>query len=327
MLGRVAAAVAAAALVACAPELAAETAPDAPAGSWEEPLHALEPIAPGVPARIALGERLFSDRSLSSDGSVSCADCHPLDRAGTDGLAHSRAAGGRETPLNTPTIFNLAYVFRYNWTGAYERLEDEFDAPVQKAMGTTWARVTDTLRARAETKAAFEAAYPGGVTTENVRDALASYVKTLTTPDSRFDAFLRGDGDALSADERRGYGLFKSLGCVGCHQGAAVGGNLFQRFGVMQDYFAERGTPPAPAEQGRFSVTKDPLDRFVFRVPSLRNVARTAPYFHDGSTATLEAAIGVMGRVQLGLNLGPAQVSDIASFLRTLTGQFKGRAL
>jgi cytochrome c peroxidase len=328
MRRRLATALAAVGLVACATEQATLTPPEAqPEPAWDEPLRALEPIAPGVPARIALGERLFSDRTLSSNGSVSCADCHPLARAGTDGLAHSRTAGGRDTALNTPTILNLAYVFRYNWTGAYERLEDEFDAPVQRTMGTNWTHISEALRAEADVKAGFEAAYPSGITTENVKDALASYIKTLVTPDSRFDAFLRGDADALSVEERRGYGLFKSVGCVGCHQGAAVGGNLFQRFGVMEDYFKERGRTPTPAEQGRYQVTNDPMDRFVFRVPSLRNVAKTAPYFHDGSADTLEDAVAIMGRVQLGLNLEPGQISDIASFLRTLTGQLRGKAL
>jgi cytochrome c peroxidase len=256
---------------------------------------------------------------------VSCADCHPLDRGGVDGRAHSRAAGGRETPLNTPTVLNLAYVFRYNWTGAFERLEDEFDAPVKKAMGTDFAHIESTLRASPTMRSDFATTYPDGVTTANVRDALARYIESLVTPDARLDAFLRGDADALSTAERHGYELFQGIGCVGCHQGAAVGGNLFQRFGVMEDYFKERGRAPQEAEQGRFNVTKDPLDRFVFRVPSLRNVALTAPYFHDGSAETLEDAATIMAKVQLGLTLPSDQAADIAAFLRTLTGQRDGR--
>ncbi|HEY3235321.1 MAG TPA: cytochrome c peroxidase [Polyangiaceae bacterium] len=294
----------------------------------DEPLQPL-PAGPTVdPARAKLGEILFADASLSSDGTVSCLTCHPLDRAGTDGLAHSRGARGKDTALNTPSIFNLPFAFRYNWSGAYLTLEDEFDAPVQKTFSTTWREIEKKVQANPELSRAFAAAYPDGPTIRTIKDALARYIETLTTPGSRFDAFLNGDADALSRDERRGYALFKELGCSSCHQGAAVGAGSFQRFGVMRDYFAERGgPPPASAELGRFNTTGNPSDRFVFRVPSLRNVARTAPYFHDGSAPTLEQAVTTMARVQLGEHLSPDQVSLIVGFLRTLTGTFRGSPL
>lgn len=293
-----------------------------------EPLQPL-PSPPSVSAdRVLLGERLFQYPSLSADGKISCTTCHPLDRAGTDGLEHSRGALGRTAALNTPTIFNAGNNFMYNWNGAYLSLEDEFDAPVEKTMGMTWPELVQRVRSNAPLSAAFSAAYPDGVTTSNIKNALASYIRTLATPNSRFDAFLRGDVDALSPDERRGYALFQELGCVSCHQGSNVGGNVFQRFGVMRDYFAGRtGPQPTGAELGRFSVTHDAADRFVFRVPSLRNVAHTAPYFHDGSAPTLEEAVDTMASVQLGVELTTSQTTLVVAFLKTLTGEYNGHPL
>jgi cytochrome c peroxidase len=302
-----------------------------PLPAREQPLLPLPP-APKVDSRhAALGAKLFADPSLSADGTVSCAVCHPLDRAGADGLSHSRGVKGKETALNTPTIYNATFNFRYNWNGAYATLEDEFDAPVTKTLDTTWDAIVGKLRGDPAMNAAFAGAYPEGVTTANVKDALARYIDTLVTPNSRFDQYLRGDPDALSAEERRGYETFKELGCSSCHQGANVGGNLFQRFGVMHDYFRERGERggPAPtqAELGRYNTTKIPSDRHVFRVPSLRNVALTPPYFHDGSTPTLEQAVMLMGHVQLGRTLTPEQVAMIVAFLKTLTGPVTGGPL
>lgn len=322
-----------AALLACDPEASSSVvSPDPSLGAQhpqiDEPLQPL-PAAPVVDvARARLGETLFGDASLSADSTVSCATCHPLDRAGADGLTHSRGAVGKETALNTPTIFNLPFVFRYNWNGSYVTLEDEFDAPVAKTFVTTWPEIERKVREKPELAHAFEAAYPGGVSTANIKNALASYIKTLTTPGSRFDAFLLGEADALSVDERRGYALFKDLGCSSCHQGADVGGGSFQRFGVMRDYFAGRaGPPPAGAALGRFNTTNSASDRYVFRVASLRNVTETAPYFHDGSASTLEEAIATMGRVQLGEELDATQIGLLFDFLGSLTGTFKGSPL
>jgi len=299
---------------------AAEVPPPAP----DEPLLPLPPAPLVDPRRSAVGMRLFDAATLSSDGSVSCATCHPIDRAGADGFVHSRGANGSETALNTPTIYNVSFNFRFNWNGAYDKLEDALDAPIALTLGTTWSAIEDKLRSEPEWRTAFELAYPDGVTTANIKDALSRYIDTLITPDARFDQFLRGDIDALTNDERRGYDMFKALGCSTCHQGANVGGNMFQRLGVMHDYFQARlehgGPAPSAADLGRYETTKQHSDRHVFRVPSLRNVALTPPYFHDGSVPTLELAVIDMAYVQLGTRLESEEVELLVGFLKTLTG-------
>jgi cytochrome c peroxidase len=314
------------AMAACDAEPAAELppAPEAPLPLHDEPLQPL-PAAKVVDARrSAVGMKLFSTVSLSSDGLVSCATCHPLDRAGADGFVHSRGANGNETRLNTPTIYNASFNFKFNWNGAYASLEDALDAPIALTLGTTWKAIEDKLRADAAWRTSFELAYPDGVTTANIKNALSRYIDTLITPDARFDQFLRGDVDALTNDERRGYEDFKALGCATCHQGANVGGNMFQRLGVMHDYFqarVEHGGPAATAaDLGRYETTQQHSDRHVFRVPSLRNVALTPPYFHDGSLPTLELAVAEMGYVQLGKGLSQEEVALLVAFLKTLTG-------
>ncbi len=306
------------------PSAASSPPSEAPLLERDEPLSPL-PAAPRVdPERAALGMKLFSTASLSSDGSVSCATCHPVDRAGADGFVHSRGANGHESVLNTPTIYNASFNFRFNWNGAYTRLEDALDAPIALTLGTTWSAIEAYLRTHAEWRTAFDAAYADGVTTTNIKDALSRYIDTLITPGARFDQFLRGDTDALTNDERRGYETFKALGCSACHQGANVGGNMFQRLGVMHDYFQARvehgGPAPTAADLGRYTTTQRHADRHVFRVPSLRNVALTPPYFHDGSVPTLELAVAEMAYLQLGKRLGDEELTLLVAFWKTLTG-------
>lgn len=285
------------------------------------PLPAAHNVDPGL---AAIGGKLFADASLSADGTVSCATCHPLDRAGADGLMHSRGVNGIETPVNTPTVYNVSFNFRFNWDGAYSALEEALDAPIARTMGTTWAEIEAKLRADPASRQAFSSSYSDGLTVANVKDALARYLETLITPNSRFDMYMRGDMDALSTEEQRGLETFLELGCASCHQGANIGGNLFQRLGVMHDYFEERveigGPPISDADMGLFRRTQRAQDRHVFRVPSLRNVALTPPYFHDGSVATLELAVTKMGYVQLGRKLSAEQVTLVVGFLKTLTG-------
>jgi cytochrome c peroxidase len=293
-----------------------------------EPIEPLPRSVPGDPARIALGERLFADARLSHDRQRACTTCHPLARAGVDGRARAEPADGRALLRNTPTVFNLAFDLFYNWDGSTDNLPEHDNRVLLSPaiMATTWEELLPRLRADAGYVAGFSGAYAGGITASNVLDALAAYERSLVTPDSRFDRFLRGEHGALTAEELHGYQMFKSLGCIACHQGRNVGGNLVQRFGVFADTSLERRAGD-PLDLGRYNTTHDELDRQVFRVPSLRNVATTAPYFHDGRADTLSQAVATMARVQLGRDVSGADIQAIVAFLGTLTGRYQGREL
>ena len=293
-----------------------------------------EPIKP-IPAelkldarKVALGDRLFHDKRLSKDNSMSCAGCHNLARGGVDGLPSSIGIGGARGPINAPTVFNSSLNFRQFWDGRAASLEEQAAGPVHnpKEMGSNWAEVLGKLSQDAALVGQFKAIYPDGLQSQNIQDAIAVFERSLTTPNARFDKYLKGDKAALSSDELRGYQLFKTYGCVACHQGVNMGGNMFQTFGVMGDYFNKRGSITA-ADLGRYNVTKNDADKHVFKVPSLRNIALTAPYFHDGSAKTLNDAVDVMFKFQLGR---PASTQDkelIVKFLHTLTGEYNGKPL
>ncbi len=286
-----------------------------------EPLSPL-PEPPKLDAKVVdLGRRLFSDARLSSDGTVSCSSCHDLSKGGDDGAKRSRGVGGRIGVINAPTVFNAALNFAFFWDGRAKTLEAQIDGPVTNPveLDAKWDDIVAKLRGDPGYVAAFAGAFADGVTADNARLAIASFERTLLTPNAPFDRWLRGDAKAMSADQRDGYETFKSVGCVACHQGANVGGNMFQRFGVLGDYFKDRGDVSEP-DYGRFNVTKNEADRFVFRVPSLRNVEHTAPYFHDGSAPTLPQAIQVMATYQLGRSLSDRQVTVIEAFLKSLSG-------
>lgn len=294
----------------------------------QEPLVPLPLHVPVDPARMALGERLFHDVRLSGDHTVACATCHQLTAGGADGLPRARSA--RETLLlrNTPTIFNVAFNAAFNWDGGTRTLEAHAERALLSPalMGTTWPALLATLQATPEYRTAFATLYPGRLTLAHVLDALATYERALVTPNARFDRYLRGDLEAISPEERRGYALFKAYGCVTCHQGINVGGTMFQKFGLVHEAGASPD-PGRPVDLGRFLLTQVARDRAVFRVPSLRNVALTAPYFHDGRAATLADAVALMARVQLGRTLMPEDLHAIVQFLHTLTGEYQGRAL
>lgn len=294
-----------------------------------EPLVALPPPLALEPGKVALGARLFEDRRFARDDSLACASCHDLGRGGIDTRPGSRAfstgTGGVKHVFNTPTVYNAGFNYRQQWTGGARTLEDLVDKVVSSPLvfDSSWPAVLGKLAADKALVAEFQRLYPQrGLGKETVQDSLAMFQRSLTTP-SRFDRYLRGDAGAISADEKRGYERFKAYGCVGCHQGVNVGGNMLQRFGAMNDYFADRlkaGLPPAAGDEGRFRVTGKDEDRHVFKVPSLRNVALTAPYFHNGSAATLEEAVDVMFRYQLGRAAPPDDRALIVKFLNSLTG-------
>ena len=292
-----------------------------------------EPITPVPaaealdPAKIELGRRMFHDVRLSRGDRVSCASCHDLARGGDDGRARSETNDGRPSDFNASTVFNAALNARLNWRGNFRTLTEQNEAVLldPRLMNATWPELLAKLRADADYRAAFKALY-GGPEREHVLDALATFQRSLLTPDARFDRYLRGARDAITAEEARGYQLFKAYGCIACHQGVNVGGNLFQRFGVFYDPFAARGNAGA-ADLGRYTITGREDDRKVFRVPSLRNVAVTSPYFHDGSAASLAEAVDIMARSQLGRELPRDDIDLIIRFLRTLTGVYRGQSL
>jgi len=277
------------------------------------------------PARVEIGRLLFHDARLSGNGRVSCASCHEPSKGGGDGRARSSGFNGALTEVNAPTVFNAALNFRQFWNGRADSLEAQVDLVVQNPveMGSAWVDVVQKVQQDARYKTAFGAAYKDGVTKANIQNAIATFERTLITPNSRFDKFLRGDVNAISASEKVGYAKFKQYGCVACHQGVNVGGNMFQKFGVMGDYFAKRGSPTR-ADLGRYLVTGLDSDRHVFKVPSLRNVALTAPYFHDASAKTLEDAVSVMFKYQIGRVASQEDRDSIVSFLNTLTGEVEG---
>lgn len=294
----------------------------------EEPIRPI-PLTVKLDAKkVALGDKLFHDKRLSKDNTLACASCHGLDRGGVDGGVGSTGINGAKGPINAPTVFNSGFNFRQFWDGRANSLEEQAAGPIHnpKEMGSNWAEVLGKLSQDAALVATFKESYPDGLQPKNVQDAIATFERSLITPNSRIDKYLRGDKTALKDDELRGYQLFKNYGCVACHQGVNVGGNMFQVFGVMGDYFAKRGGA-TEADLGRFNVTKNEADKHMFKVPSLRNVALTAPYFHDGSAKTLNDAVEVMFKFQLG-RVAPQQDKElIVKFLHTLTGEFRGQPL
>ena len=294
-----------------------------------------QPIAPLPPAprldaqRVALGERLFRDARFSRDNSVACISCHSFAHGGADPRARSTGAGGTQGTLNAPSVFNSAHNFRQLWSGAAGSLEDQVDRVVRNpaVFGSSWPEVLAKLRQDTALVNDFRAAYPTGLDEKSAADALASYERSLVTP-SRFDSYLSGNAGAITAQEKKGFDNFRKYGCVACHQGVNVGGNMYQKFGALRDYFADRkaaGKPVTEADRGRFNVTGRAEDMHVFKVPSLRNVALTAPYFHDGSAATLEEAVDTMFKYQLGRAAPAEDKAAIVSFLRTLSGTPGGK--
>lgn len=273
--------------------------------------------------KVALGRRLFHDTRLSRDDTVSCASCHLLDKAGMDGLPVAVGIKGQRGPVNTPTVLNSGFNFSQFWDGRASTLEEQVPGPVHNPleMGTDWKAVIAKLEQDPEYPGAFRGIWPGDITASHIQIAIAEFERALITPDSPFDRYLRGEANALSTEARRGWDLFRNLGCIACHQGVNMGGNMYANLGVMGDFFIDRGLPETVADRGRFNVTGREEDRHVFKVPTLRNVERTAPYFHDGSIATLDQAVETMARYQLGIKLKAGERGDLVAFLGSLNGR------
>ncbi len=288
-----------------------------------------EPITP-LPLNVEfnqvkaqLGKMLFFDTRLSSDNSISCASCHELDTHwGTDRKAVSNGVGNKMGSRNSPTVYNAVFNFAQFWDGRAENLAQQARGPVLNPveMGmSSWEEVVKKIKSDVKYAQTFKAVYGTEMNADNIVEAIAEFEKTLITSNSPFDQYLRGSQSAINDQQKRGYQLFKSYGCVSCHQGRNVGGNMFQKLGVLKDISLEGGT--LANDLGRFNLTQNEWDKRVFKVPSLRLAVKTPPYFHDGSVDTIEDAVGVMIRVQLGRDVPEADKQAIIAFLASLVGE------
>jgi cytochrome c peroxidase len=284
----------------------------------------LRRVVPGQPSgptteEVLLGRMLFFDKRLSGDGTMSCNTCHRLDNHGVDGLPRSRGHRGKLTSRNSPTVYNAAAHFSQFWDGRATDVEAQAVFPIvnpnEMALASPAAAVK-LLRAIPAYQSAFRAAFPGEddpVTWANVGKAIGAYERVLVTP-SRWDQFLAGDKNALTATELAGFKVFADVGCVTCHTGELIGGSMFQRVGAVVPW-------PNQEDQGRYAFTKQDSDKMVFKVPSLRGVSKTGPYFHDGSATTLGDAVRTMAKHQLGVELTSSEVTQIETWLASLTGE------
>ncbi len=311
--------------------------PPAPGAQGEDALHkaasaTFKPIPSMVPEvkgnpvtreKVELGRMLWFDTRLSASGVLNCNSCHSLAAGGSDNLETSIGHGWQKGPRNAPTVLNSVFNAAQFWDGRAGDLRSQAQGPIQAAveMAATPEHVTKVLSSIPEYRDRFKAAFPGErepVTFDTVTRAIEAFEATLITPASRFDQYLEGNRAVLTAEEKRGLGLFMEAGCAACHNGVNLGGQDYFPFGVVERPGADI---LPPGDKGRFQVTKTASDEYVFRAVPLRNVALTAPYFHSGKVWSLEQAVGVMGVAQLGKELAPAETAAIAAFLRTLTGE------
>jgi cytochrome c peroxidase len=309
---------------------AAQAAPGVPDALRAQLLRPLPARLEHDPARAALGRKLYHDKRLSGDDTLSCASCHDLAKGGTDNETVSDGIGGRKGGINAPTTLNAALNFAQFWDGRAPTLEAQAGGPPLNPveMGSTgWPQIVEKLNKDRALRREFEAVYPEGFSEKTITSAIAEFERTLLTPNSRFDRFLAGDAAALDGAEMHGYATFVERGCATCHAGELLGGKSFEVMGRRADYFGARRDVVTAADDGRYNVTKDEADRHRFKVPTLRNVARTSPYFHDGSKRTLAGAVDAMATFQLGAPLPQDELRDVVRFLEALTGEYDGKAL
>ncbi|PHS41336.1 MAG: cytochrome B6 [Sulfurovum sp.] len=266
--------------------------------------------------KVALGKKLFFDKILSKDKTLSCASCHNLQHNGADTTQYTKGIEGKVGLFNVPTVYNAVYNFRQFWDGRAKNLKEQALNPITNPveMGNSLPVVLHDLKESSIYPRLFNAIYDDGITQSNLADVLAEYEKTLITPNSPFDLYLKGDLNALNAKELEGYRLFKTKGCISCHNGVNIGGNLYNKFGIFKDAKSR--------ELGRYNTTHKEQDKYVFKVPSLRNIALTAPYMHDGRAETLKEAVNIMSQYQLGRPMQKDELDSIVLFLETLTGEF-----
>jgi cytochrome c peroxidase len=280
----------------------------------------IKPIEPAVitePEKVELGKKLWFEPRLSKSGVISCNSCHNLSTGGSDNLPTSIGHNWQEGPINSPTVLNSSLAVAQFWDGRAANLQEQAGGPISNPveMASSHVLAVDVINSIPQYREEFAKVYDDAeVTIDKITDAIAVFEETLVTPNSRFDLWLKGDDEALTAQELEGYNTFKNIGCVACHNGPAAGGTSFQRMGLIEPY---ETTNPA---EGRAAVTGKDADRFSFKVSTLRNVELTYPYFHDGAYWRLEDAVDVMARLQLGRKLSEPEVTNIVAFLKTLTG-------
>lgn len=292
-----------------------------------EPVRPIDRSLEFDPAKAALGFALFHDTRLSVDNTVSCASCHALETAGVDNHQYSHGVNDQMGGVNAPTVFNAVYNFVQFWDGRAATLADQAAGPplnpVEMA-SESFEQIIAKLKADKNFAKAFAKVYPDGLTQANITDAIEQFERTLLTPDSRFDKWLLGDDTALADNELNGYELFKEYSCATCHAGPNLGGLSYELMGLRKHYFADRGMELTNEDNGRFKETQLERDRHRFKVPGLRNVEHTWPYYHDGTRETLEEAVRDMAIYQSGVELTQEQIDDITAFLKSLTGEYNG---
>ena len=284
----------------------------------DEPISPIKPAANINLGQVDLGKKLYFDPRLSKSGFISCNSCHNLSLGGTDNIPTSIGDKWQQGPINAPTVLNSSLNLAQFWDGRAADLKAQAGGPIANPgeMGFTHDLAIGVVQSIPGYAREFKQVFgKDKIDIADVTAAIAEFEKTLVTPNSRFDQWLLGKTDALSADELAGYTLFKNSGCIACHNGEAVGGNSFQKLGIVEPYKTTSGA------EGRAGVTGADADRFNFKVPTLRNVELTYPYFHDGAANTLAEAVDIMGRLQLGIKFSKTDNQKIVAFLKTLTGE------
>ena len=288
-----------------------------------EPVQVIPDSIPVDPAKVELGRMLYNDVRLSVDNTISCASCHDLSKGGTDNKPFSEGVGGQFGGINAPTVFNATFNFVQFWDGRAADLAAQAAGPPTNPVEMAhknWRDIENILAADKTFAEAFTAVYPDGVTEANICNAIAEYEKTLITPNSPFDRYLKGDKEAMTAEQIQGYQLFKENSCATCHAGVNLGGLTYEFMGTHEDYFAARGTELTEEDYGRGKQEEDTFFDHRFKTPGLRNVALTAPYFHDATQATLHDAVNAMAKYQTDYNLTEDETQMIVDYLNALTG-------
>ena len=299
--------------------------------------HALQPIPDSLATdirKVTLGRKMYNEARVSLDGTLSCATCHVIDKGGADsrGTRTSEGIYGQFGGINAPTVLNAAFNVEQFWNGRAHTLADQAAGPPVNPveMGDqTWEQICERLKEDASLVAEFQSIYPEGITQATVTDAIAEYEKTLITPNDRLDQMLKGDENALTEEEKKGLAAFMDNSCAVCHVGKTLGGQSFETLGIYEDYYAarEQSNPDIvynDDDKGLAGFTGDTADLHRFKVPGLRNISKTSPYFHDGTQATIEDAVRAMFRFELGVKEAPeSDVASISAFLRTLDGEIK----